>query len=127
MGERGPAAEAAGPGPLALPPGAVRRQTPLYDEVLIPAVKAQAPPGERLVSIEEFDDWAQLAFTGVPGLLQPVSGTFILRQVWERQLCQRGSRQTGRKQSTRASRGRRVEADSRAGPKFTAISSGAFG
>jgi hypothetical protein len=61
-----------------LPPNAVRRSTALYDEIFIPAVRATPPPGERLIPIADFDDWAQLAFTGVTQLRR-LSGWIVLR------------------------------------------------
>ena len=36
-----------------------------YEEVKVPAAKKSTPePGERVVLIEEMEEWAQLAFSG---------------------------------------------------------------
>lgn len=36
-----------------------------YEEVKVPAAKKSAPePGEKVVLIEEMEEWAQLAFSG---------------------------------------------------------------
>eukprot|EP00667_Euglena_gracilis_P014004 EG_transcript_14490 len=59
-----------------LPPGAVRRDLPHYDEIFIPAVRATPPKGEKLIPISDFDDWAQLAFSGVTHLNRIQSKVF---------------------------------------------------
>lgn len=60
-----------------LPPGAVRRDLPHYDEIFIPAVRATPPKGEKLIPISDFDDWAQLAFSGVTHLDREQPHVFV--------------------------------------------------
>jgi len=41
------------------------RQHKGYEEVKVPAAKKSTPePGEKMVLIEEMEEWAQLAFSG---------------------------------------------------------------
>jgi activating signal cointegrator complex subunit 3 len=49
----------------ALPKGTVRKSHKGYEEVSVPATPtAEMLPNERLIKIEEMDDFAQLAFEG---------------------------------------------------------------
>ena len=43
---------------------AFRRSYKGYEEVRVPAVKGEVPADEKLVKIEEMEEWAQLAFQG---------------------------------------------------------------
>ncbi|CAL8464110.1 g3645 [Coccomyxa elongata] len=53
----------------ALPKGTKRQHHKGYEEVKVPAAKKSTPePGERVVLIEEMEEWAQLAFTGYKSL-----------------------------------------------------------
>jgi pre-mRNA-splicing helicase BRR2 len=51
-----------------LPDKSWRAMKPGYEEVHVPAVRSVAPPGEKLVPIEDLPDWTHDAFKGMKSL-----------------------------------------------------------
>ena len=51
-----------------LPDKSWRAMKPGYEEVHVPAVRSVAPPGEKLVPIEELPGWTHDAFKGMKSL-----------------------------------------------------------